>query len=73
MKNKIDKRLLIFKDMPPLYNKFPDQPYSSETSEISRWIKFQPEIIEWVKKLACRKGLIEYDSVSGLWRGVNQK
>jgi len=65
------KKLDAFKTMPPLFHKLPNEDYDHSRSEISQWLVEQSEILDWIRESAKRWGLIEYDSETQKWNGVD--
>ena len=66
-----DKRLLVGKDMPPLYRTQPDEKYSYKTDDVFKWISERPGLINFIfDKLVANK-YIFYDSDTGKWQGVD--
>ena len=40
-------------------------------SEVAKWICSQPEVLQKIFDMANRKGLIEYDSETNTWKGID--
>lgn len=58
--------------MPPLaHSSKADAPFDIRESEAARWLCSQPSIMQYVFDKASTNGLIEYDPVTGTWRGVD--
>ena len=66
---RIDKRLLIAANMPPLMHKPTDSEFVSENSEVLNWIASQPELVEYLMGELRYKGLIVFDQETKLWQG----
>lgn len=68
---KKDKRLNIFKTMPPLYHTLPNKEFNFDESQVFNWISQQPEVMSWLKEKISDYGYIKYNSETGLWMGVD--
>jgi hypothetical protein len=59
------------KCMPPLYHKLPDEDYSSEKSQVIKWLIQQPHICEFVWDKIKQSGDVKYNPDTGKWQGVD--
>ena len=66
-----DKRLLVAKNMPPLYRTLPEQTYSYKTDEVFAWISQRPGLINYVFDKLSMGGYIVYNPETGKWQGVD--
>lgn len=72
-KRRISNKLNVFREMPELYHKLPDQEYDPEKSEVLQWIAKQPELMLWLmKNIGAYHNLIEYDKKTSKWHGVKE-
>lgn len=55
-----DKRLLVAKDMPPLYATIPGQPYSCQKDQVLKWISERPSLMSYVFDKLSAGGYIYY-------------
>lgn len=70
-KNPRDKRLLVACSMPPLHRTQPSQEYNYKNDDVLKWISGRPGLLKYVFDKLAQGGYIEYDSRSGMWRGVD--
>lgn len=66
-----DKRLLVAKEMPPLYKTQPGGTYSLKGDEVFEWISKRPGLLSYVFDKLSAGGYIVYDADTGKWQGVN--
>lgn len=59
------------KYMPILRHKKINMQFDIRKSEAAKWICSQPEVLQKNFDMARRKGLIEYDSETNTWKGVD--
>lgn len=59
------------KYMPVLRHKEINMQFDIRKSEAAKWICSQPEVLQKIFDMARRKGLIEYDSETNTWKGVD--
>lgn len=59
------------KYMPRLSHKKPNMQFDIRKSEVAKWICSQPEVLQKIFDMANRKGLIEYDSETNTWKGID--
>lgn len=71
-KVRVNKQLNKFRKMPELYHRFPNEKYDPTKSEVLKWIKEQPELIEWIFNLVEKRDLVKYDKETGKWHGVKE-
>lgn len=69
--NAMDQRLKCIANMPPLYNKLPNESFSFEKSEVMKWLAQQPQLIEYLFSVISRKGFIKYNRETHKWQGVD--
>lgn len=67
----MDQRLKCMVNMPPLYNKLPNESFSFEKSEVMKWLSQQPQLIEYLFSVVSRKGFIKYNPQTQKWQGVD--
>lgn len=66
-----DKRLLVGANMPPLQRTQPGGKYNYKNDEVLKWISERPGLLLYVLDKLAHGGYIEYDSSTGLWKGVD--
>ena len=66
-----DKRLLVAKDMPPLYRTLPGQSYAYKADEVFCWISQRPGLLNYLFDKLKESGDIFYDERIGKWQGVD--
>ncbi len=66
-----DKRLLVARDMPPVYRTQPGQKYNFENDDVLKWIAKRPGLLVYVFDKLAQGGHIKYDSDTGRWQGVD--
>jgi hypothetical protein len=66
---RIDKRLLIAANMPPLMHKPVDGEFIPENSEVLNWIINQPGLVGYLMDELRYKGLITFNQETKLWQG----
>lgn len=59
------------KCMPMLRHKEINKQFDIRKSEAAKWICSQPEVLQKIFDMARRKGLIEYDSETNTWKGID--
>ena len=59
------------KQMPPLKHSVSGKKFDITESEAAAWISKQPEVVQKVFDMARYHGVIEYDSDTGMWQGVD--
>ena len=67
--HRIDKRLLIAANMPPLMHKSVDGEFVPENSEVLNWIINQPGLVGYLMDKLRYKGLIIFNQETKLWQG----
>ncbi|HFI0700779.1 TPA: hypothetical protein ACGO3H_000215 [Streptococcus suis] len=65
------KKLLVAKNMPPLYHTLPGQDFAREKSQVLKWLADAPEIQDWVMEQLKSAGYIDYNPDTGQWFGVD--
>lgn len=66
-----DQRLIVAKDMPPLFRTIPGKEYSYKTDEVFKWISERPGLINYIFDKLAANGYIFYDSSDCKWQGVD--
>lgn len=61
----------VAKTMPPLYHTLPGKEFDNDKSQVYKWIKEQPELIEYIRDTLRQAGYIVYNPVTGQWKGVD--
>ena len=59
------------KKMAPLRHSFPGEKFDITESEAAAWISNQPEVMQKIFDTARYHGVIEYDSQTGKWKGID--
>jgi len=60
------------KYMPPLKHT-KSIPFDIRKSDVAKFLMTQPDIMQKIFDMACRKGVIEYNPDTQTWQGVNYK
>ena len=58
------------RQMPPMKH-IKSEPFDITQSEVAKWLVSQPDIMQKIFDMARRKGLIEYDSETNTWKGID--
>ena len=66
-----DKRLLVAKDMPPLFRKIPNEKYSYRKDQVLNWISKRPGLLNYVFDKLVASKYIAFDPETGKWKGVD--
>lgn len=69
MKRK-SKLLDVAKKMPALRHSVPGETFDIRKSEVVKWLLDQPDIMNYLWNHVKQSGYVEYDSETGLWKGV---
>ena len=59
------------KQMPPLRHSVPGRKFDITESEVATWISTRPEVMQKIFDTARYQGVIEYDTETGKWQGVD--
>lgn len=65
------KKLLVAKNMPPLYHTLPGKKFVHENSQVLKWIANDLVIQDWVMEQLKSAGYISYNPDTGQWTGVD--
>ena len=63
--------LFCAKQMPALRHKKTNEDFDVKQSAVCNWLAKQPEVMQKLFEMAKNKGLIVYDSQTGMWQGVD--
>ncbi len=64
-------KLVVARNLPPLYHKLPDKEYSPKKSEVIQWLIQRPSILEFIWDHVKQSGDVVYNAKSGKWQGVD--
>ncbi|MGN0508691.1 MAG: hypothetical protein ACI4GX_05605 [Ruminococcus sp.] len=71
MKKCRSKKLLVARNMPPLYHTIPGQRFDITQSEVLKWLVAQPEILNYIWDNIKNSDDVCYDADTGKWYGVD--
>lgn len=71
MKKCRSKKLLVARNMPPLYHTIPGQNFDITQSEVLKWLVAQPEILNYIWDNIKNSDDVCYDADTGKWYGVD--
>lgn len=71
MKKVRSKKLLVARNMPPLYHTIPKQSFDITQSEVLKWLVAQPEILNYIWDNIKNSNDVYYDSNTGKWQGID--
>lgn len=71
MKKCRSKKLLVARNMPPLYHSIPGQNFDITQSEVLKWLVAQPEILNYIWDNIKNSDDVCYDADTGKWYGVD--
>lgn len=70
-KREQSKFLDVGKNMPRLYHTLPNEEFDWDKSQVLNWIAIQPELLTYLKYKLSRVGYIQYDAMTGTWKGID--
>lgn len=69
-KRKKSKLLDVGKSMPRLYHTLPNEEFDWDKSQVLKWIANQPELLTYLRYKLSSIGYIQYDAITGSWKGI---
>ncbi len=70
-KKSTSKKIECAKYMPPLYHTVPDDEFNIKKSQVVNWLIKSPAILNYLWDHIKQSGLVEYNSKTGKWQGVD--
>ena len=74
MKNTAKKRsgkLIVARNLPPLFHKLPECEYSPKNSQVIKWLIERPSILDFIWDQIKQSGDVFYNHETGKWQGVD--
>ena len=71
MKKCRSRKLLVARNMPPLYHTIPGQNFDITQSEVIKWLIAQPEIMNYIWDNIKNSDDVYYDADTGKWCGAD--
>jgi hypothetical protein len=67
------KKLMVARQMPPLYHSIPGQNFDITRSQVIQWLTAQPEIMNYIWDNIKNSDDVFYDADTGKWCGADYK
>lgn len=67
------KKLMVARQMPPLYHSIPGQNFDITQSKVIQWLTAQPEIMNYIWDNIKNSDDVFYDADTGKWCGADYK
>ncbi|MBP1546316.1 MAG: hypothetical protein J6A37_06930 [Oscillospiraceae bacterium] len=71
MKKCRSKKLMVARNMPPLYHRIPGQTFDITQSDVLKWLTSQPEILNYIWDNIKNSDDVYYDAATGKWCGAD--